>query len=74
MRLDQLLVTRGLFPSREKARRAIMAGEIEVAGRRVDKAGTNVAEDAKLHVKEREPFVSATASSTTVCARMTASW
>lgn len=58
MRLDQLLVTRGLFPSREKARRAVMAGEIEVAGRRVDKAGTNVADDAELHVKEREPFVS----------------
>ena len=27
LRLDQLLVGRGLFPSREQARRAILAGE-----------------------------------------------
>ena len=36
-RLDTLLVERGLFPSREKARRAVMAGVVEVAGRRVDR-------------------------------------
>jgi 23S rRNA (cytidine1920-2'-O)/16S rRNA (cytidine1409-2'-O)-methyltransferase len=59
MRLDQLLVERGLFPSREKARRAVMAGIVEVDGRRVDKAGTAVADAARLEViGPREPFVS----------------
>jgi len=59
MRLDQLLVERGLFPSREQARRAVMAGIVEVEGRRVDKAGTAVAAGARLAVVgPREPFVS----------------
>ncbi|MEO1366000.1 MAG: SAM-dependent methyltransferase, partial [Acidobacteriota bacterium] len=59
LRLDQLLVDRGLFPSREKAKRAVMAGVVEVAGRRVDKPGTAVAEDADLSVIEKtEPYVS----------------
>ncbi|HEY0553964.1 MAG TPA: TlyA family RNA methyltransferase [Thermoanaerobaculia bacterium] len=59
MRLDQLLVERGLFPSREQARRAVMAGTVEVAGRRVDKPGTAVAADAALSVlAPKEPFVS----------------
>ncbi len=58
LRLDQLLVERGLFPSREKARRAVMAGDVEVDGRRVDKAGTAVVDDAELALAAREPFVS----------------
>jgi 23S rRNA (cytidine1920-2'-O)/16S rRNA (cytidine1409-2'-O)-methyltransferase len=59
VRLDNLLVERGLFSSREKARRAVMAGIVEVDGRRVDKAGTAVAVDARLEViGPREPFVS----------------
>ncbi len=58
MRLDQLLHQRGLFPSREKARRAVMAGCIRVEGRLVDKPGTPTKDDADLHVIEREPFVS----------------
>jgi 23S rRNA (cytidine1920-2'-O)/16S rRNA (cytidine1409-2'-O)-methyltransferase len=29
-RLDQLLVSRGLFASREQAQRAIMAGEVKI--------------------------------------------
>jgi len=58
MRLDQLLVQRGLFPSREKARRAVMAGHVTVGGRRVDKAGTAVADDVELDLKETEPYVS----------------
>jgi Predicted rRNA methylase len=36
-RLDQLLVGRGFFPSREQARRAILAGEVSVATRVADK-------------------------------------
>lgn len=59
MRLDQLLVDRGLFPSREQARRAVMAGTVEVEGRRVDKPGTAVQEHARVQVlAPKEPFVS----------------
>ncbi len=57
-RLDQLLAERGLFASREQARRAVMAGTVEVAGRRVDKPGTAVALDALVSVAAGEPFVS----------------
>ncbi|MEM1177093.1 MAG: TlyA family RNA methyltransferase [Acidobacteriota bacterium] len=59
MRLDQLLVDRALFPSREKAKRAVMAGVVTVAGQRVDKPGTAVPEDADVSVIEKtEPYVS----------------
>ncbi len=58
-RLDQLLVSRGAFTSREKARRAVMAGIIRVEGRMVDKPGTQVVEGAQIEVVgKREPFVS----------------
>ncbi len=57
-RLDTLLVSRGLFSSREKAKSAIMAGIIYVDGQRVDKAGTGVKEDAEIFVKENTcPYV-----------------
>ncbi len=59
MRLDQLLVERGWFPSREQAQRVVMAGGVEVDGRRVDKPGTKVPAEADVTVKARpEPFVS----------------
>jgi 23S rRNA (cytidine1920-2'-O)/16S rRNA (cytidine1409-2'-O)-methyltransferase len=58
VRLDQLLAVRGLFASREQARRAVMAGEVRVAGQVVDKPGVPVAEDAALEVTARPPFVS----------------
>lgn len=58
-RLDQLLVDRGLFESREKARRAVMAGQVEVEGRRVDKPGTAIREGSALRVlAPAEPFAS----------------
>jgi 23S rRNA (cytidine1920-2'-O)/16S rRNA (cytidine1409-2'-O)-methyltransferase len=56
-RLDQLLVARGLCESREKAQRLIMAGDVTVEGRTVDKAGTKLAEDVQLSVKEPERYV-----------------
>lgn len=56
-RLDLALVARGLFPSREKAQRAIMAGDVFVAGQRVDKPGANVAEDAEITVAVGEKYV-----------------
>ncbi|MCR4962769.1 MAG: TlyA family RNA methyltransferase [Firmicutes bacterium] len=59
VRLDVLLVNRGLFPSREQARGAIMAGEVMVGEQKIDKAGTMVAADAPLRLLgERLPFVS----------------
>jgi 23S rRNA (cytidine1920-2'-O)/16S rRNA (cytidine1409-2'-O)-methyltransferase len=59
VRLDQLLVQRGLFASRETARRAVMAGTVEVEGRRVDKPGTAVKESVSVSVlAPKEPFVS----------------
>ena len=59
MRLDQLLVERGLFESREKARRAVMAGLVGVDGRRVDKPGSAVGADVELRVAgPAEPFAS----------------
>ena len=58
MRLDQLLHQRGLFPSREKARRAVMAGAVRVDGQPADKPGTAVKGDVAITVAEREPFVS----------------
>jgi 23S rRNA (cytidine1920-2'-O)/16S rRNA (cytidine1409-2'-O)-methyltransferase len=56
-RLDQLLVARGLYESREKAQRAIMAGDVRVGGHVVDKAGTKVADDAAIEVKAPERYV-----------------
>jgi len=59
MRLDQLLFQRGLFASREKARRAVMAGSVLVDGRRIDKPGTATADGAELALMAPpEPFVS----------------
>lgn len=57
-RLDQLLVERGLFPSREQARRAVMAGAVRVDGERHDKPGTAIAGGAAVEVAARPRFVS----------------
>jgi 23S rRNA (cytidine1920-2'-O)/16S rRNA (cytidine1409-2'-O)-methyltransferase len=58
-RLDLLLVERGLFATREQSRRAIMAGQIEVDGHRLDKPGTPVGPEVAIRmIGEREPFVS----------------
>ena len=56
-RLDLLLVERGLFESREKAQRAIMAGLVKVGDAVVDKQGTKTAEDAVISVKEECRYV-----------------
>ncbi len=50
-RLDRLLVRRGLAHSRERAQALIMAGEVMVAGRMIDKPGTLVSEDAPCEVR-----------------------
>jgi 23S rRNA (cytidine1920-2'-O)/16S rRNA (cytidine1409-2'-O)-methyltransferase len=50
VRLDSLLVQRGLVESREKARALILAGQVDVAGHGADKAGTMVTVDADVRV------------------------
>ena len=58
-RLDRLLVERGLAPSRERAQALILAGLVEVAGRRAEKAGQPVETDAPITVAGPEhPYVS----------------
>jgi 23S rRNA (cytidine1920-2'-O)/16S rRNA (cytidine1409-2'-O)-methyltransferase len=59
MRLDLLLVERGLVPSRERARALILAGRVLVREQKVDKPGTTVAGDAPVRLLGDDPeFVS----------------
>lgn len=50
LRLDQLLVRRGLVESRERAQALIMAGQVDLDGRAGPKAGTMVSEHAEVKV------------------------
>jgi 23S rRNA (cytidine1920-2'-O)/16S rRNA (cytidine1409-2'-O)-methyltransferase len=58
LRIDRLLVEKGLAESREKAVRYIMAGEVLIDGQRVDKAGALVSTEAEIELKGRSPYVS----------------
>ena len=58
VRLDILLVERGLAPSRSLARRLIMAGQVRVADQLSDKPGWRVLPDAEVTVDARQPYVS----------------
>lgn len=58
-RLDQELVAKGLFTSRERAQAAIMAGLVRVDGKTSDKPGHRVAPESRIEVQENSvPFVS----------------
>jgi 23S rRNA (cytidine1920-2'-O)/16S rRNA (cytidine1409-2'-O)-methyltransferase len=58
-RLDLVLVTRGLAPSRERARALILAGKVEIAGQLADKAGALVGPDDAVSLRgEDHPYVS----------------
>jgi 23S rRNA (cytidine1920-2'-O)/16S rRNA (cytidine1409-2'-O)-methyltransferase len=57
-RADILLVERGICESREKAKRAIMAGTVFADGHPVSKPSDTFADDAKLELKAEEKFVS----------------
>src|SRR5438093_3257834 len=57
VRLDQLLVGRGFFPSREQARRAILAGEISVATRVADKPSELLEAQTAIAVKPTRKYV-----------------
>ncbi|MCA9515268.1 MAG: TlyA family RNA methyltransferase [Myxococcales bacterium] len=57
-RLDALLVDRGLVESEAHAQGLILAGKVFVRGQRVDKAGTRVADDAPVEVREDHGWAS----------------
>jgi 23S rRNA (cytidine1920-2'-O)/16S rRNA (cytidine1409-2'-O)-methyltransferase len=58
VRLDTLLVDRGLAASRDRARALILAGSVRVNGQPASKAGTSVPRDAELSIATPDhPYV-----------------
>jgi 23S rRNA (cytidine1920-2'-O)/16S rRNA (cytidine1409-2'-O)-methyltransferase len=57
-RLDQALVERGLCESREKAKRAVLAGQVRINERLARKPSDPVREEDQLTLAARERFVS----------------
>jgi len=51
VRLDVLLVERGLFPSRERAQGAVLAGLVFVSGQPATKPGSRYPRDAEVEVR-----------------------
>jgi 23S rRNA (cytidine1920-2'-O)/16S rRNA (cytidine1409-2'-O)-methyltransferase len=59
LRVDQLLVDRGLVESRSRAQALILAGKVYSGDRRVEKPGTAMADDVPLQIKGQDhPWVS----------------
>jgi 23S rRNA (cytidine1920-2'-O)/16S rRNA (cytidine1409-2'-O)-methyltransferase len=59
IRLDKLLVDRGIAPTLERARALILARAVKVNEVYLDKAGVPVSVDAEIHIKgEDNPYVS----------------
>lgn len=56
-RLDALLINRGMCDSREQGKRLVLAGEVKVDGRVVDKPAERFGEDAVVEIKEKPKFV-----------------
>src|ERR1700737_3402680 len=50
LRLDKLLVERGLAASRERAHALILAGKVLVDDQKLDKAGAQVASEARIRL------------------------
>jgi 23S rRNA (cytidine1920-2'-O)/16S rRNA (cytidine1409-2'-O)-methyltransferase len=57
-RLDQALVERGLCDSREKAQRAIMAGQVLINNQPAKKPSDKILPDDQITLTAAEPFVS----------------
>lgn len=57
LRLDKLLVERQLARTRSKAAAMIMAAEVSVDGRMVDKPGTQVSASATISLKDKPLYV-----------------
>ena len=59
IRLDKLLVDRGVAPTLERARALILARAVKVNETYLDKAGAPVGVDSEIHIKgEDNPYVS----------------
>ncbi len=58
LRLDQLLVSRGLCESREQGKRLILSGDVLVNDTPVTKAGQTVRDDVVIRIKQPPKFVS----------------
>lgn len=58
VRVDLLLVERGLAESRSQAQRLVMAGQVRADGQVVLKPSVTLAEEAELHVDQGPPYVS----------------
>jgi 23S rRNA (cytidine1920-2'-O)/16S rRNA (cytidine1409-2'-O)-methyltransferase len=50
IRLDKLLLERGLTTSRERAQALILAGQVLVGGQKIEKAGTSVEAEAEIRL------------------------
>lgn len=50
IRVDKLMVARGLVPSRERAQAMLLAGRVLVDGQKIEKAGTNVEAEAEIRL------------------------
>jgi 23S rRNA (cytidine1920-2'-O)/16S rRNA (cytidine1409-2'-O)-methyltransferase len=57
VRLDQHLHEAGHFDSREKAQRAILAGQVTVGGRIADKPGTKISPESEILITGRDRYV-----------------
>ncbi len=55
VRIDRLLVERGLAESREKAQAMVMAGEVLAGGQKVGKAGQTVPADVEIRLLGEKP-------------------
>jgi 23S rRNA (cytidine1920-2'-O)/16S rRNA (cytidine1409-2'-O)-methyltransferase len=58
VRLDQILVDRGLAESREKARALVLAGAVLVDGQKASKPGHAYSPDTRVELLEKPPYVS----------------
>ena len=57
IRLDHHLHEAGHFDSREKAQRAILAGQVTVSGRITDKPGTKISPESEILITGRDRYV-----------------
>jgi 23S rRNA (cytidine1920-2'-O)/16S rRNA (cytidine1409-2'-O)-methyltransferase len=58
LRVDQLLVERGLAESRAQAQRLVMAGKVRADGQVLVKPSTRIPPEARLDIESGPPFVS----------------
>ncbi|HEY6274178.1 MAG TPA: TlyA family RNA methyltransferase [Terriglobales bacterium] len=55
VRIDKLLVDRGVAASRERAQAMVLAGRVLVGNQKVEKAGANVDQDAEIRLLGEDP-------------------